>query len=332
MRICEWLQDWYENYVMLNMAASTRDSYEGIIRQHLNPNIGQCNLETLKKRDIDQLYHKLLTSGRVERPEAKSKGKGLAVKTVQNVHICLRSALQEAYRQELIEKNPASLVKVPTYKATQQKRSKIEIFTIEEQRRLEAALPNNTFGNAIMFCLHTGMRSGELLALQWSDIDYHHRRININKEVSRINNLESATERKTILCIRDRVKTDSSCRIISLTPSLIDLLDRQKKHASGSPMIFPGVKGQLLDPSTLRTHYQAILKQADLPHRTIHALRHTFATRALEANVPVKVVSDILGHSSVQFTLDRYSHVLPNLQEAAMLAMENYIAKKVESS
>lgn len=332
MRVQEWLHDWYENYVMINMAESTRDSYEGIIRQHLNPNIGQCNLETLKKRDIDQLYRKLLISGRVDRPEAKSKGKGLSVKTVQNIHICLRSALQEAYREELIEKNPAWLVKVPTYKATRQKRSKIEIFTMEEQRRLEAALPDNTFGNAILLCLHTGMRSGELLALQWSDIDFKRRKINISKEVSRINNLEPSAKCKTILCIRDRVKTDSSCRIISVTPSLIDLLNRQKDLASGSHMVFPGVKGKLLDPSTLRTHYQAILKQADLPHRTIHALRHTFATRALEANVPVKVVSDILGHSSVQFTLDRYSHVLPNLQEDAMLAMENYISEKERSS
>lgn len=325
MKFKEWMLYWYESYVKIEMAESTRDSYELIIRRHLIPYFGEKDLSEVKKRDIDQLYRHLLTDGRVDRPESKKKGKGLSVKTVQNIHICLRSALHEAYRQEIIDKNPAALATVPTYKSTRQNKKKVEIFSLEEQHRLEAALPNDTFGNAIFFCLHTGVRSGELLALQWNDIDFKSKKVNITKEVSRVNNLDSQTDSKTILCIRDRVKTSNSYRTIYLTQSLIELLLRQKECSSGT-MVFPGVKGELLDPSTLRTHYQKILKEAGSPHRTIHALRHTFATRALEANIPVKVVSEILGHNSVQFTLDRYSHVLPNLQERAMLALEKYIS------
>ncbi len=90
-------------------------------------------------------------------------------------------------------------------------------------------------------------------------------------------------------------------------------------------MVFAREDGFYIDPATFRDHYQKKLKEAGLGHYTIHALRHTFATRALEAGVPIKVVSQILGHSTVQITMDTYSHVLPELQSESMNKIAEYI-------
>ena len=91
-------------------------------------------------------------------------------------------------------------------------------------------------------------------------------------------------------------------------------------------MIFAREDGHYIDPATFREHYQKKLKEAGLKHYTFHALRHTFATRALEAGIPIKVVSQILGHASVQITMDTYSHVLPELQKESMNRIAEYIA------
>ena len=120
----EWLNLWYESYVIDNVRISTRVSYEGIINNHLIPNIGYIKLLKLKKTDIEDMYRKLINI------------KGLSVKTVKNVHLVLHRALQEAFEREYIPRNIADISKVPTMKSLNQKKKEIEIYSVSEQKKL----------------------------------------------------------------------------------------------------------------------------------------------------------------------------------------------------
>lgn len=195
---------------------------------------------------------------------------------------------------------------------------------------------DDVYGVAIKTALFTGVRLGELLGLQWRDIDYSMNTITVSRQVNRLKDYSPNAKARTRLGIQEDTKTRSSNRPISLPLQLMELLKEHKERQAVEKrkwgkaykdldMIFAREDGYYIDPATFRDHYQKRLKEAGLGHHTIHALRHTFATRALEAGIPIKVVSQILGHASVQITMDTYSHVLPELQSESMNKIAEYM-------
>lgn len=328
--INQWLWSWFESYVDKNVKISTKTSYETIIRKHLIPYIGHIKLRELKKVDIEDMYQNLLVQGRTD-----GKG-GLSVKTIQNVALVLHKSLDEAMKHEYIIKNPADIANVPTMRSENNIKKEVEILTKQEQKALMDVCGDDVYGMAIKTALFTGLRLGELLGLQWGDIDYNAKTITVSRQVNRLKDYRPNAKAKTRLGIQEDTKTRSSNRMISLPDQLIELLKRHKeiqsikknewgKSYKNLDMIFAREDGYYIDPATFREHYQKKLKKAGLKHYTFHALRHTFATRALEANIPIKVVSQILGHASVQITMDTYSHVLPELQRESMNKIAEYI-------
>ena len=318
--VSEWLDEWYSNYVINSVKISTRVSYEMIIRQHLKPNFGFYKLKDLKSSTIQGVYNKLLKDGR-----ADGKG-GLSQKTIQNIHRVFRKALQLAYINDMIAKNPAGEGRITLPK--QPVKKKIRVFSVDEQKAIEKLCGNNDLGMAILLDLYTGMRRGELLALTWNDIDFKKRTITINKQLNRLKNFDSNISSKTILQMQPYTK-NSQERIISVSTIMLEKLKNYKIQQSKSKitwddlyndkkLVFCREDGNYLDPKTFEDFFKKTLKLAGVENTNVHALRHTFATRALESNIPVKVVSKILGHANIQITLDTYTHVLPELQEEAM--------------
>lgn len=318
--VSNWLDEWYENHVINSVKQSTRVSYEMIIRQHLKPNFGQYKLSDLKSSTIQGVYNKLLKSGRTD-----GRG-GLSQKTICNIHRVFRKALQVAFTNDLITKNVAAdgRVTLPEIK----NKKEIRVFTTQEQRQIEKACETERLGMAIVLDLYTGLRKGELLALQWDDIDFEKRTIKINKQLNRLKSFKENSKSKTELKISSYTKNGEN-RIISVSPAIIKKLEIYKedevenKNKWGSVhqnknLVFCHENGSFIDPKTFDKFFKKILEKAGIENGHPHALRHTFATRALEAGIPVKVVSQILGHSNIQITLDTYSHVLPELQEEAM--------------
>ncbi len=327
----KWLNKWLADYVAKNVKVSTRVSYEGIVKNQLIPHIGHIKLTELKKTDIEKMYNELLTHGR-----ADGKG-GLGVKTINNVKLCLHKALQTALENEYIIKNPADIAKVPTLKSTQTQKKEIEILSKHEQQALMAVCDNSPYGMGIITTLYTGVRMGELLGITWKDIDFTKKTIRISKQVNRLKDYSENAKAKTRLGIQEDTKTKTSNRVISISDILAERLkeykQEQEEHIKqwgdiyqNLGMVFARDDGYYIDPSTFRDNYKAILKKAGLKSYTFHALRHTFATRALEAGVPIKVVSKILGHASVQITMDTYMHVLPELQNEAMNRIAEFIS------
>ena len=190
---------------------------------------------------------------------------------------------------------------------------------------------------AVITALHTGLRCGELLGITWKDINFEQHKISISKQVSRLHDYSLNAKAKTKLDIYNYTKTNSSQRIVSMDNILASKLknykiiqDEQKKKWGKSyndlDLVFAREDGNIIDPSTLRDKYMKFLKMAGLKHYKFHALRHTFASRALEANISIKVVSKILGHANVQITMDTYQHVVPELQSEAMNLIADYVA------
>lgn len=321
----EWLNLWYESYVIDNVRIATRVSYEGIIKNHLIPNIGRIKLVNLKKVDIENMYRKLINE------------KALKIKTVKNIHFVLHKALQEAFEREYVTRNVASISKVPTMKSLNQKRKEIEIYSVDEQKKLiEVAKQDKVYGYVVIMALYSGMRKGEILGLQWDDIDFKNKLINVDKQVSRLKDYSENATSKTKLGIEYYTKTNNSTRKIPLSDSLVFILKQLKNFQEENKKVFGNLyydynmvfckeDGYYLDPDTVLEKYHKLADKANVKRCTFHALRHTFATRALESGMDIKVASNILGHSNVYFSLDTYTHALLENKNSAMKKLDNYL-------
>ena len=331
----QWLLQWYEDYVIQNVKTSTRASYEMIINQHLILHIGEIKLNDLKKTDIETMYRNLLKNGRVKKI---GENKGLSVKTVRNIALCLHKALDEAFKNEYILRNVADLAEVPTLKSEDIRKKEIEILSKAEQQSLimQCADSDDIYGIAIIFALFTGVRLGELLGIKWADIDFEKHTVKIQRQVNRLKDYSKNATAKTRLGIQNDTKSKTSTRVIALNEDLVAKLQLHKswqeeqkkkwgKKYNDLDMTFAREDGYYIDPATFRDNYQKHLKRAGLTHYSIHAMRHTFASRALEIGLPIKAVSQILGHSQVQITMDLYQHLFPDVQMDMMNKIADYI-------
>lgn len=313
-----FLEQWLKDYASTNTAPRTFERYAEIVRTHLMPNLGRITLTYLKPEHLQAYYTLELTSGRLN-----GKG-GLSAQTVKHHHRVLSAALNHAVKWGLVTRNVANAVDPPRPLKKEMATIQAEDVNqlLEEARKLERAssIPYYTL---FYTALHTGMRRGELLALRWSDIDLELMTISVNRSLQV---LKDGTK-----IIREP-KTPKARRSISMTPSLALQLREHKTSQSAlrllnnqpvqhHHLIFSDFDGQPINPNTVTPAFSKIAKRAGLNLR-LHDLRHTHATMMMKAGVHPKIVSERLGHATVAFTLDTYSHVVPGLQEAAAKAFD----------
>lgn len=317
--IGEWLEYWYNNYIVGKVGVKTRCDYESSIRCHIKPKLGRMKLTDMKGFHIQQFYNQLLEKGSL-----RKKGKGLSPKTVRNIHVALHRALEQAVNNDLILKNPARGVNLPPL----DKNTRVAL-TEEEQKNLMEKCFDDPWGMAIFLDLFSGMRLGEVLGLTWADVDFKNNCISINKQVGRIQNFDENIKSKTVLCSRNKTKTLSSTRTIAIALQVMTKLSEYKinqdKHKkkwkeayNDLNLVFCREDGNYIDQTTFRKFYIATLKKAGIAQKTFHELRHTFATRAVESNSNVKAVSSILGHANITTTLNIYTHDSQKLQQETM--------------
>jgi len=318
LTVGQWLDTFYQSHIINKVKTSTRVGDESVIERHLKPYFGNTKLTELKGPQIQKVYNQLLLNGRVD-----GKG-GLNPKTIKNIHLVLHKALEQAVKDDLLIKNPLKSVTLP-----RMINKEIEILTPDEQKRLEKECSEHPWGMAILLTLYSGLRLGEVLALQNADLDFEKNTISINKQLSRLKDYSPNAPAKTKLYLRQETKTSSSNRTIAIAHVIMDKLKEYKdqqelnrkkwgKTYNNFNMVFCREDGYYIDPATFRDFYLRTLKKADIERKSFHTIRHSFATRALESNVNIKVVSELLGHASIQITLDTYSHVSHKLQQEAM--------------
>ena len=238
----------------------------------------------------------------------------LSVRTIELVRIILHSAFKQALKNKLVYENVVENTVLP-----KKQRKEIRVMTTEEQELLSKELISSYIGRGHLFGLYTGLRRGELLSLKWSDFDEEGQVIHVNKSLNRVKSYDEEGG-KTKLVVTSP-KTEKSVRVVPLIEKAYDLLVMHKRIQeeyrkklgdvyADNNLIFSSNLGTYIDPGNFNRKLTEIAKKAEIPHLTPHVLRHSFATRGLEANVSLKAMQEILGHSSITVTGDIYTHVM----------------------
>lgn len=313
----EYLADWLKS-VEHDLAPRTVVRYSNHIVQSLTPALGRYRLAKLGPQPIQALY-------------AAKLAQGVAPGSVRQMHAVLRRALGEAARLGLTSRNVATLVKAP-----RAVRHEMQVLSPEEARTLLAEVAGDRLEALYVLALTTGMRIGEMCALRWTDVD-------LPTLADRHTKVAALHVRATLRYINgdtyffDPPKTAQSRRRISLSSTAAEALkvhrirQLEERLVAGATwrdedLVFTTPIGAAVCANHLGgREFHTLLKRAGLPHIRFHDLRHTCATLLLRRGVHPKVVSELLGHSTVTMTLDRYSHVLPDMQQAAMDAMDGLL-------
>ena len=296
-----WLDHWYQRECKPQIRPKTQADYENRIYQHIIPELGSIPLAKLTAADLQQFYNRLKEGGRLLRVE--QYGPGLSDRMVKSCHVTCRVALDQAAAQGLILKNPALSCKAPVTRPKE-----IQVLTGEEIQRLLIQAKEDGCFELLLLELSTGLRRGEILALQWDDLDFRTGVLRVERQVQRIRG-------KLVV---SQPKTRASSRSILLPTPVLKILEQYRQSVTSRWMFPSPRKGDSpRDPAAVRKKLSAVLKRARCPAARFHDLRHTFATSALEHGMDVKTLSTVIGHVSSATTLNVYAHVTDEMRQKA---------------
>ena len=307
----DWLDFWYQSYKKPNLRPNTQMSYERRIYQHIIPALGKTQLDKLTTNDIQQFYTKLKQGGRLLRAELY--GEGLSDQTVRGIHSTLHAALGKAVSEKLLFRNPADGCRLPPAKARE-----MQVLTPEEIQRLLIQAKEDGCFELLLLELSTGLRRGEICALQWNDLNLRTGELRVERQVHRVNGE----------LVVSPPKTKASNRSVILPAPVLGVL-RVYRETVNSKWMFPSPanEGSPRDPATVRKRLQTVLERAECKKIRFHDLRHTFSTVSLEHGMDVKTLSTIIGHVSSSTTLNVYAHVTDEMRRTAAVKIDQGIGK-----
>ena len=299
-RVGEFLERWLEDAARPSVAFNTLRIYRGFAKNHIAPAIGGVTVRQLSPANV------LFLQSEMER-------KGASPRLRQMVHTMLRRVLRDAVQWGMLARNPCDLVERP-----RASRGEASYLDAEQVRALLAAARGDRLESLIVLAVSTGLRQGELLGLQWGDIDLQAGTLAVRRQ------LVEETKGRPVL---GELKTARSRRLVVLPEIAIASLRSHKSRLGiaqhPTALVFTGARGgPLRKTNLLRRWYHPLVEKAGLRRFRFHDLRHTHATLLLSQGVHPKVVQERLGHSSVMMTLDTYSHVTPSLQAEAAVRLD----------
>ena len=309
--LADWLDLWYQGYKKPNLRPNTQMSYERRIYQHITPALGQIQLDKLTTADIQEFYGNLKKNGRLLRTELY--GESLSDQTVRGIHTTLHAALDKAVEENLIFRNPSNGCKLPPAKPREMK-----VLTPEEIQRLLIQAREDGCYELLLLELSTGLRRGEICALQWNDLNLKTGALQVERQVHRVRGE----------LVVSPPKTKAGRRTVLLPPPVLNVL-KVYRTTSTSRWMFPSPvkEDSPMDPTAVRKRLSTILKRADCRRLRFHDLRHSFATASLEHGMDVKTLNTIIGHVSSSTTLNIYAHVTDEMQRTAAAKIDRRIAK-----
>ena len=305
----DWIDFWYQNFSKPKIRPTTQECYENRIYNHIIPEIGKIPLCKLTQNDLQQFYARLKKGGR--RRLTEFYGEGLSDRMVRSCHTSCRTALEKAVTEGLITANPAIGCRLPPKKAKE-----MQVLTQDEIQRFLIQAHEEGYYEFFLLELTTGMRRGEILGLQWKDLNFSTGELHIRRQVVK----------KGAQTLISKPKTKSSIRTLILPPDMLDILAEHKKNAT-CEWVFPSPvkEGEPRNPASLYGKFQKILKRAQCKKVRFHDLRHTFATMALENGMDIKTLSAMIGHISAETTLNIYSHITDTMQKQAAVKIDREI-------
>lgn len=321
MTVGRWISKCMRDSIRPRVRARTYEKYQSCMKNYILPVFDNRELTRLGAEEIQQHFNALLVDGGKER-------KGLSSSTVRATRRYFAMIMDEAVRAGLIERNPVKLTRPPKLE-----KKEIVVITsndvealVAEASRVKPEYMGRMLSTLIAFTAHTGLRQGEVFGLRWSDIDYAQQAVYVRRSLARVIGKGA---------IFQDPKTRNSRRRVSLMQGDIEMLrafqDYQRVYAEElgdmfrwQDLVFTSTFGCPISETNFNRRYFApLLKRCHIPEGfTFHGLRHTHATLLLQQGVNPKIVQERLGHSSIKVTMDTYSHVLPDMQQAAVSALE----------
>ncbi|MCA9107092.1 MAG: site-specific integrase [Planctomycetales bacterium] len=300
----QWAVESWLPMIRTRIKPSTYDSYRSNMEIHVLPAIGHRGLQQLTALMLNTLYAELLRKGGERGP--------LAPKTVRYIHTTIHKVLADAVDAGVVGSNVAERAKPP--RPGRVRATRIECWEPEELAAFLTAVRGDRLEAAWRTAAMTGMRRGEVLGLRWGDVDLDDARISIRNAIVSVayEVLESSPK-------------SHQARVVDLDPLTVEMLrahhSRCWKELSQEPgerqLVFSAEDGSPIHPQSFSQAFGRIIERANLRKIRLHDLRHTHATIAVKAGVPVKVISERLGHESPAFTLKQYAHVMPGMQAEA---------------
>jgi integrase len=307
LTVGEYLVRWLSHSVQDTVSQKTYERYESIVRVHLSPALGRIRLKALTPDHVRGLYREKLDSG-------------LAPRSVLHIHRTLSKSLKQATDDGLIPRNAARSVKPP-----QPRREEMQPLSREQVRTLLDTVKGDPMEALYVLAVTSGLRQGELLALKWEDVDLEG--TNPTLEVRR--NLSETRGRRSFVTPKS-----GRGRHLRLSRRAVSALGTHRKRQleervrkaglwEDHGLIFPSEIGSPMSGRNLYRAFKIRIKRASLPQTLrFHDLRHTCATLLLRQGVNPKFVQELLGHADISLTLNTYSHVLPDMGDAAAGGMD----------
>jgi integrase len=292
-----YLEDWLEQRAAIgDIAEGTLRNYKDVNRLYLNRHLGRVKLTALTPQHVERAMAAMMAGDDDHRP--------VSARTAQLARAVLRKALTDAVREGLLPRNAAQLARAP-----RQERREGRTLSPEQGRALLAATADHRLHAAFVVSLMLGLRRGEVLGLTWGDVDLDGARLTVRHQLQR-------TEAGLRLV---DTKTAGSVRALNMPKPVVDALRAHRAANPGTPaaLVFTSESGGPYDPDNWRRLVYATTEKVLGEKWSPHELRHSAASILLGAGVPLKIVSEVLGHSSIRITADVYSHLLESDRTAA---------------
>jgi integrase len=301
MKVATFLEEWFTTSVEPNcLSANTADSYRRIVRHHLIPTLGKRRLRDLSVLDVDQLL-------------AAKYDAGYSGSTVQRIRMTLIRALRHAERRDLVARNVAALCDL---RRTKPKEGRS--LTPDQAAKLLAVAPSDRLGITVELGLYLGLRPGEVLGLQWGDIDFDQRTLRVRRSLKREQNRLRFGE----------PKTPGSRRILAMPDPLVAALQRHRNQQNTDrecaddmwtefDLVVTTEVGTPVDPSNARRTLDRLCDETGIGHWNPNALRHSFASLLSLRGAPMEEVADAMGHVDTRMTSRVYRHNLKSVVDVA---------------
>lgn len=302
MKFETWMLIWLDEYKKNNLKITTYENYRINIEKHIcGSNIGKTALNKLTTQSLQMFYNSKFKGEEKEEP--------LSARTVHYLHTIINGAMKQAQKEHLIKENVNVNVELP-----KKERQEMKVMKVEDMRKLLEVAKDGEYYVLIMLELQTGLRKGEILGLQWDDIDLEKKELTIRHNLCRIT--DDNGKAKYVLL---EPKTASSKRTLPLNEGMVSLLQSHKSQQverieklgsiyADPNIVFADESGNFISPRKLLQEFHNLLERAEIQKCRFHDLRHSFASLLLQKGESVKVIHELLGHSMISTTLDIYTH------------------------
>jgi integrase len=304
----EWMDTWLEVNKKGSVSVKSYTIYKTIVDLHIKgTTVGKMSLDKVRRADLQKFMNE--------------KGEKVAPSYLDKIRVVISDAFNVAEMDKMILSSPCKKLKLP-----QIEKEEINPLNQDEIKiLLDTAGAGSFMYNVIFLALHTGMRRGEVLGLKWADVDFKKKQITVRQQAK----VEAGH------VVLGSLKTKSSYRTIPIGTRLIEVLkwhkaqqEKLKKDLGDAynklDLVFSEPTGDVIHPNTVGSRFCRIMDKAPIPYRTIHQLRHTFASVAISQGLNIKAISAVLGHEKTSTTLDIYGHLLPGDTESITQAVAAY--------